>query len=154
MSEIVFAIRRQDDGWYLATTGNTLSKGGIATEAPDYSTLLQKVEEATRFFLRDGYHEELGLPAQPRMRLCYSEVLFKNPAAPTLLIAGKAEGQGYKAQIKKDQWQLDLYHQSIDGLKELLSTELQRQGQHDKNVEFRLEEVISLESAPSVQKSA
>lgn len=154
MSEILFTVRRQDDGWYLATTANNLRKGRIITEAPDYQTLLQKVEEATKGFLRDGYHEDLGLPPHPRIRLQYSEMLFQNPAAPSLLIAGKAENKGYRAQMNGEQLQLDLYHQSIDGLRDLLCEELQRLGHHGKNIEFKVEELISPELTSTVRKSA
>ncbi|RLE44155.1 hypothetical protein DRJ16_02785 [Candidatus Woesearchaeota archaeon] len=141
MVEVRVEVKKQKDGWYLATTGNTLEKGSFVTEAPDYTTLKRKIKEAIKLLLRDGYHKELGLPKDPQIRLVYSELLFKNPEAERILIIGNRESGGYRARTNT-LLNLDLYHKNLDGLREQLLKEIQQHGHSDKHVEFKLEEVL------------
>lgn len=141
MDEVIFNVKKQEDGWYLATTQRNLKKGGMVTEAPDYVTLIKRIREATNFHLRGGYHRELDLPEDPQIRLVYSESLFNNPEAEKILINGSLENGNYRARTNT-LLNLDLYHKDFDSLREQVIGEIQQQGHHDKHVEFRLEEVL------------
>jgi hypothetical protein len=141
MVEVTVYVKKQKDGWYLATTGGNLKKGSFVTEAIDYTTLKKKIREATEFLLRDDYYKELGLPENPQIRLIYSELLFENPEAERILIVGNPESGGYRARTNT-LLNLDLYHKNLDDLREHLLQEIQQQDHHDKHVEFKLEEVL------------
>lgn len=141
MNEITVYVKKQEDGWYLATTKKILKKGSFVTEAPDYNTLKEKIREATGVLLKDGYHEELDLPKNPQINLIYSELLFENPGAEQILITGNLENGVYRAKTNT-LLNLDLYHSDLDNLREQLLQEIQQQGHYDKHVEFKLEEVL------------
>ena len=142
MNEIAFEVSKQEDGYYIATTKNTLKKGGFVTEAPDYDTLKEKIREGMEFFLEDGYHKELGLSENPQIRLLYSELLFENPEAKErIIIEGKPIDRGYRA-TSNTYVNIDLTHLNLEELKKLVSQEIRNQKQQDKEVEFKLEEIL------------
>ena len=149
MSEIIFQIRRQEDGWYLASPVH--ERIGGATEALDYDTLKEKIKEFLHLSLSDGFHKEVGLPENPPIRLIYSELLFENVQAEKILIAAASENNGYRASCNS-YINLDLYHQNLDELKKIISKKIKEQGHDDKHVEFRLEEILQPEHSSLISK--
>ncbi len=139
MKELVFKVRKQEDGWYLASPVH--EKIGGATEAQDYKTLKEKVKEFTQLLLSNGFYKEANLPENPQIRLIYSELLFENPEARKILITGNTENGAYRARTNA-YVNLDLTNQDLDALREQTVREIQQQGHHDKHVEFKLEEVL------------
>lgn len=141
MDEIVFDVRKQADGWYLASPVHK-SLGG-ATEAQDFDTLKQKIREFVDLGLSAGFHKEVNLPEYPKIRLIHSETLFSNPEAERVLITGTPDQCGYRAKTNT-LLSLDLYHKNLEALREELLRKVQEQGHQNKHVEFRLEEVLQL----------
>lgn len=141
MDEIIFKVRKQEDGWYLASPVH--KKIGGATEAKDYKTLKEKVKESLHLVLSNGFHKEANLPKNPQIRLIYSELLFNNPKAEEIIIVGNSEGTEYRATSDK-YINIDLKHRDLEELKKMISQEVKYHGHHNKHVKFRLEEVIQL----------
>ncbi|MEK6951140.1 MAG: hypothetical protein AABX13_05450 [Nanoarchaeota archaeon] len=141
MDDLIFRVKKQKDGWYLASPVH--EKLGGATEAPDYDTLKERIQEFVRLGLRDDFHKEANLPRQPQIRLLYTELLYANHHAERILIAGNPDGDGGYRIRSDTPLSLNLHHKNFDTLRALLQKELQRQGHHDKHIEFHLEEVIT-----------
>lgn len=141
MEEIInYKVRKQEDGWYLATA-DLGDNGSLIVEGEDYASLKQKVLDFTEDHLEFCRRKEIPIPQNLQIRLTYSEFLFENPGAERIFITGNIENGGYRARTHT-LLNLDLYHQQLDDLKKQLLKEIQQQGHHDKHVEFRLEEVL------------
>lgn len=142
--ELVFKVEKQKDGWYLASTEHRYIGG--ATEAPDYTTLRERVKEAASFLLRDFTEEELirfELSRNPVIRLKYSEFLISKPEKEKILIAVNPEGVGYR--FVSELLGLNLYHEDLDTLRNQILDSVKQSPHQDKHIEFTLEEVLHLE---------
>ncbi|MBU2496749.1 MAG: hypothetical protein KJ767_01675 [Nanoarchaeota archaeon] len=144
--ELIYRITKQEDGTYLAVAKyegfykNKLINATIPIDARTYGELKQRVKDATLDFISDGFGEKIGL-VNPKIKLLYSELLSNNHDSENILISGNPEGQGYRV-ISNSNLNLDIYNEDLDVLRENLIEELQKRGYQDKNVEFRLEEVL------------
>lgn len=151
MVEIIFSVKKQVDGTYIAYPLH--DRIGGATDAKDYNSLKNRIREFLRVALSGGYANEIGLSESPRIKLVYSELLRKGlkgtPNDPSV-ITGILGDCGY--EVINNLLNLKIVHENLDVLLETIKGHLAPLGEEsihqDKDIEFNLEEVIDLE--PSV----
>ncbi|MBU2496989.1 MAG: hypothetical protein KJ767_02940 [Nanoarchaeota archaeon] len=142
MKELNFRVLRENGLYSASVRYKSKSGSGVVTVigAKTYEELKQKVKDATLDFLSDGFGEKIGL-VNPKIRLQLQEKLMDYGNKERILIAGNPEGAGYRA-ISNSRLNLDIYNDDFELLRENLVEELQKRRYQDKNVEFRLEEVL------------
>lgn len=137
--ELIFNVKKQEDGTYLASCRH--GNGIILAEGRNYKSLLDEVAETVGGYISEGYDKQFGWAEDLKILLVYSELLFKNPEAEKILITGIPENGGYRVRANT-LLSLDLYHSDFDSLREQLLQEIQKQGHHNKHIEFRLEKIL------------
>ncbi|OYT40678.1 hypothetical protein B6U80_02515 [Candidatus Pacearchaeota archaeon ex4484_26] len=140
MDEIKYEIKKKYDE-YVATADLPNGGGSIIVGAEDYASLKEKIPDLTQEHLEFCRENNIPVPKNPKISLSYNELLFENPDAERILILATQKNGGYRAGTNT-LLSLDLYHESFDVLREELIKEIQQQGHQDKQVEFRLEEVL------------
>ncbi len=140
MDEIKYEIKKKYDE-YVATADLPNGGGSIIVGAEDYASLKEKIPDLTQEHLEFCRENNIPVPKNPKISLSYNELLFENPDAERILILATQKNGGYRAGTNT-LLSLDLYHESFDVLREQLIKQIQQQGHQDKQVEFRLEEVL------------
>jgi len=140
MDEIKYEIKKKYDE-YVATADLPNGGGSIIVGAEDYASLKEKIPDLTQEHLEFCRENNIPVPKNPKISLSYNELLFENPDAERILILATQKNGGYRAGTNT-LLSLDLYHESFDVLREQLIKQIQQQGHQDKQVEFRLDEVL------------
>ncbi|MBU2496987.1 MAG: hypothetical protein KJ767_02930 [Nanoarchaeota archaeon] len=143
--ELIYEVKMQEDGTYLAVANykgsykNKPISATIPIDARTYKELKQRVKDITLDFLSDGFGEKIGL-YNPKIRLHLQEKLIDYGNKESILIAGNPEGAGYRA-ISNSKLNLDIYNEDLEILRGELLKRV-KESASDRNVEFRLEEVL------------
>jgi len=82
---------RRESGRFIASTEDSLKKGGYVAESLTYEELCDNVRGGINHLLSGGYHKELGVPDNCPITLNYAETFAGGPESRDFIIEHHAD---------------------------------------------------------------